>query len=379
MGYLKHSESKAEASGMAKQESPMKRKLLGSFLGAFLIFLTGSFLIALTLTPVFLQKALYSKEDSDTCRTFLAVHFIDIQNVCYLLLVLVFLLSLLPVIVFLVKIYSPLNRIILAASCYTDGNPHPPLSYNGDDELGRLTASVNYLADTVNHSGEYQRKFISNISHDFRSPLTSIKGYVEAILDGTIPLEQQEKYLGIVLSETARLNKLTEGLLLLNTFDDRGVYLELSDFDLLPVIRNTIAAFEGTCQQKNLEIIADCSMKSVMVSADMGKIQQVLYNLLDNAIKFSYPDSVIQIRVSERKNHVFVSVKDNGEGISKENLPKIWDRFYKTDASRGKDKKGTGLGLSIVKEIIRAHNQNINVVSTKGVGTEFVFTLSKCR
>ena len=379
MGYLKHSESKAENSGLAEQESPMKRKLLGSFLGAFLIFLTGSFLIALTLTPVLLQKALYSKEDSDTYRAFLAVHFIDIQNVCYLLLVLVFLLSLIPVIVFLVKIYSPLNRIILAASGYTDGNPHPPLSYNGDDELGRLTASVNYLADTVNHSGEYQRKFISNISHDFRSPLTSIKGYVEAILDGTIPLEQQEKYLGIVLGETARLNKLTEGLLLLNTFDDRGVYLELSDFDLLPVIRNTIAAFEGTCRKKNLEIIPDCSLKSVMVSADMGKIQQVLYNLLDNAIKFSYPDSVIQIRVTERKNHVFVSVKDNGEGISKENLPKIWDRFYKTDASRGKDKKGTGLGLSIVKEIIRAHNQNINVVSTKGVGTEFVFTLSKCR
>ena len=114
-----------------------------------------------------------------------------------------------------------------------------------------------------------------------------------------------------------------------------------------------------------------------MVNGDLDKIQQVFYNLLDNAIKFSYPDSVISLTVSERKKKVFVAIKDHGEGISKENLPKIWDRFYKTDTSRGRDKKGTGLGLSIVKEIIRTHGQNINVVSTEGVGTEFIFTLSK--
>lgn len=330
----------------------MKRKLLCSYLGAYLVFLIGSILASYTIAG---------------------------QNVRYLLLAIVLLLSLIPVIVFLIKIYSPLNKIILAASQYTDGFlcPRSELHYDADNELGRLTASLNYLTDSVYRSGEYQRNFISNISHDFRSPLTSIKGYVEAILDGTIPVEKQEKYLDIVLSETERLNKLTEGLLLLNTFDDRGVYLDLTDFDIVPVITNTIATFEGICQKKNLLINFEGCTDSVTVRADMGKIQQVLYNLLDNAIKFSYNDSTICLRITERKNCVFVSVKDNGEGISKENLPKIWDRFYKTDASRGKDKKGTGLGLSIVKEIIRAHNQNINVISTEGVGTEFVFTLSK--
>ena len=151
----------------------------------------------------------------------------------------------------------------------------------------------------------------------------------------------------------------------------------MADFDLVPVVDNIIASFEGTCQKKNLTIETQYSHPSVLVHGDMGKIQQVFYNLLDNAIKFSYPDSAIRLTVTEKQRKIFVAVKDHGEGISKENLPKIWDRFYKTDASRGRDKKGTGLGLSIVKEIIRAHHQNINVVSTEGVGTEFIFTLSK--
>ena len=113
------------------------------------------------------------------------------------------------------------------------------------------------------------------------------------------------------------------------------------------------------------------------VHADMGKIQQVLYNLMDNAIKFSHHDSVIHIETSEKKNKLFISVKDTGIGIPKEDLKLIWDRFYKSDLSRGKDKKGTGLGLSIVKEIINAHDEHINVISTPGVGSEFIFSLPK--
>ena len=116
-----------------------------------------------------------------------------------------------------------------------------------------------------------------------------------------------------------------------------------------------------------------------MVRADMGKIQQVLYNLIDNAIKFSHPDSAIYIETTEVHEKVFVSVKDTGEGIPKDSIKKIWERFYKTDPSRGKDKKGTGLGLAITKEIIQAHNENINVVSTEGVGSEFTFSLTMAK
>ena len=357
----------------------MKHKLLGSCLGAYLIFLLGSFLAALYLTPALVTNYLHAVAGTAESKQYLASHSIAIQNVCYLLLLIVFLLSLFPAVIFWLKFYLPFHRIVQAAAQYTYGYHYTPFQYDEDNELGLLCASVNYLAESVHSSGEYQRKFISNISHDFRSPLTSIKGYVEAILDGTIPPEMQEKYLKIVVDETERLNRLTESLLTLNTFDDRGVYLEQTDFDLVPVIESTIDLFEGMCQKKNLRIIPTFTSPSIMVHADMTRIQQVLYNLIDNAIKFSYADSEILIRANNQKKRVFVSVKDSGEGIAKEHLPKIWDRFYKTDASRGRDKKGTGLGLSIVREIIYAHEQNIDVISTEGAGTEFVFTLNKAQ
>ena len=137
----------------------------------------------------------------------------------------------------------------------------------------------------------------------------------------------------------------------------------------------TAASLEGTCQQKHIAIELVLTGSSLHVQADMGKIQQVLYNLLDNAIKFSHNDSVIKIETTEKHSKVFISVKDSGIGIPKDSLKLIWDRFYKTDLSRGKDKKGTGLGLSITKEIIQAHKENINVISTEGVGTEFIFSL----
>ena len=151
----------------------------------------------------------------------------------------------------------------------------------------------------------------------------------------------------------------------------------LTAFDINAVIKDTAASFEGTCTKKRISISLILASRTLYVCADMGKIQQVLYNLIDNAIKFSNNDSTITVETTEKHGKVFVSVKDTGCGIPKASITKIWERFYKLDASRGKDRKGTGLGLSIVKEIITAHNQNINVISTEGVGTEFIFTLAK--
>jgi len=155
----------------------------------------------------------------------------------------------------------------------------------------------------------------------------------------------------------------------------RGMVLEKTQFDINQIIRNTVASFEGTLAKKKISIELVLTGETLPVEADMGRIQQVLYNLLDNAIKFSHQESTIKIETTEKHQKVFVSVKDSGIGIPKESLKLIWDRFYKTDLSRGKDKKGTGLGLSITKEIIHAHNENINVISTEGVGTEFIFSL----
>jgi signal transduction histidine kinase len=299
----------------------------------------------------------------------------SLMNVIYLTLLLIFLCAFILMAVILYVVYFPIRRITRVADDYARGDFTPRIKVSSNDEIGYLAASLNYMAAELDSLEEDQRKFVSNVSHDFRSPLTSIKGYVEAILDGTIPYEMQDKYLNIILNETGRLTKLTSSLLELNNYDSRHSIMEIAPFDLNAIIKSTAASFEGTCSAKHLTIELVLTDTQMVVRANEGKIQQVLYNLLDNAIKFSPEDSVITIETTQRSDKVFVSVKDRGIGISRENLNKIWERFYKIDSSRGKDKKGTGLGLSIVKEIILAHNENINVISTEGVGTEFIFTL----
>ena len=155
------------------------------------------------------------------------------------------------------------------------------------------------------------------------------------------------------------------------------IFLNKEIFDIHEMIKHVAASFEGTCTQKKISINVLFASKHLNVNADKRKIQQVLYNLLDNAIKFSDPDSAITVETTERGDKVYTSVKDEGIGIPRNSLNRIWERFYKSDLSRGKDKKGTGLGLAIVKEAIQAHGENVNVVSTEGVGTEFIFSLPK--
>ncbi|MCR5002059.1 MAG: HAMP domain-containing histidine kinase [Lachnospiraceae bacterium] len=300
-------------------------------------------------------------------------------NIYYMALGIMFVLSLVILIVFTVVVYRPLKKITKATEEYADGNLTHQIEVNKDDEIGHLAASLNYMASELSKGEDNQKQFIANVSHDFRSPLTSIKGYIEAMEDGTIPPEMSGKYLKIVLNETERLTKLTNSLLSLNNLNTKGMHLDISDFDINAVIKNTAATFEGTCKQKRIRFKLVLCGENLYVSADMGRIQQVLYNLIDNAIKFSDANSDIKLETSEKNDTVFVSVKDSGIGIPKESQKLVFDRFYKTDLSRGKDKKGTGLGLAITKEIINAHHENINVISTVGVGTEFIFTLPKSK
>ena len=298
-------------------------------------------------------------------------------NISYLMLIVILFLSLIILIFFTEVVYRPLRKIIEATEQYASGNMHYDLNVEGEDEMGYLAASLHYMAQTVAGSEDDQKKFIANVSHDFRSPLTSIRGFLEAMLDGTIPPEMHEHYIGVVLNETERLTKLTNSLLTLNNLNTKGMLLHMTDWNINDVIRKVSASFEQVCRSKNIRIRLILSGDVLYVHADIDKIQQVLYNLVDNAIKFSGAGSVIEIETTEKGGKVFVSVKDNGIGIPKEDQNQIWERFYKTDLSRGKDKKGTGLGLSIVREIIRAHGENISLVSTQGVGSKFTFTLKR--
>lgn len=300
-------------------------------------------------------------------------------NYNYITLLICFTLSGLLFTVFYKYITKPIKKMTNVVGKYAKGDFSEKINIKHNDEIGKLSDSLDYMATEINNLNEYQRKFIANVSHDFRSPLTSIKGYLEAMLDGTIPPEMQEKYLDIVISETERLTKLTNNLLTINNVTDQGMVLDITTFDIIKIIKQTIETFQGTCEKKRIKFKLIISSKELFILADQSKIQQVIYNLIDNAIKFSNADSSIIISVTEKGDKALISVKDFGIGIPKDSISKIWERFYKTDLSRGKDKKGTGLGLSIVKEIIAAHNEYIDVVSTEGVGTEFTFALPKAQ
>lgn len=301
----------------------------------------------------------------------------SLLNISYITLVILFLLSLIILLFFTEMVYLPLRKITHATEQYAVGNFRYEFQVDSEDEIGYLAASLAYMASEVAKSEDNQKRLVANISHDFRSPLTSMRGYLEAMLDGTIPAELHEKYIGVVLNETDRLTKLTNSLLTLNNLNTKGMILNRTDFDINQIIKNTAASFEGTCRNKLITIELVLTGDEMPVNADMVKIQQVLYNLVDNAIKFSHKNSSIKIETIERSNKLLISVKDSGIGIPADSIKLIWNRFYKTDLSRGKDKKGTGLGLSITKEIIQSHNENINVISTEGIGTEFIFTLEK--
>lgn len=300
-----------------------------------------------------------------------------IMKTIYITIIVIYALSLIFIIGIDILIYRPLRRITEAATQYAKGNLDYEIPVMTQDEMGYLSASLNYMSSQLQDMEDYQKKFVANVSHDFRSPLTSIRGYIQAMTDGTIPPELHEKYLKIILFETERLTDLTQDLLTLNEFDTKNLLLNKERFDIHEMIKQVAASFEGTCTQKNILIELVFATKYLEVNADKRKIQQVLYNLLDNAIKFSDVDSTITIETTERAGKVYISVKDYGMGIPRKELNKIWDRFYKSDLSRGKDKKGTGLGLAIVKEALNAHGEMIHVISTEDVGTEFVFTLSK--
>lgn len=274
-------------------------------------------------------------------------------------------------------VLRPIAKINNTAREYAKGNFEARTGVKRKDELGELSDSLEYMASELSKLDEYRKNFIANISHDFRSPLTSIKGYLEAMLDGTIPVEKYDRYLNIVLNESKRLTKLTSSLLELNDFDTYGPILKRQTFDIVDVIKETRNTVEGLCEEKNIDFRLKCPAEDTIVYADKMKIGQVVYNLIDNAIKFSPKDGRITVTVYDKNGKLFISVKDEGPGIEKDKQNKVWDRFYKTDSSRGRDKQGTGLGLSITREIIKAHNENINLISTEGAGSEFVFTLTK--
>ena len=334
------------------------RRLMVPLLLSYLIFACLSIIAAV----IFVEQTDYLTENREL-TDFL------------LLILIIYTMSFIILATVIITIFRSIRKISLATAAYAAGNFDVRIESKRRDEIGLLANTLDYMAAELSMRQEDQRKFISNVSHDFRSPLTSIKGYAEAMRDGTIPVEMQGKYLGIIISEAERLQGLTENLLELNKYGAKGYYVDLKVFDLNELIRRIVDTFDGRCREKGITIEMNLLEPETKVKADQERIAQVLHNLIDNALKFSHMDSKSVISTTERNGKIYTSVRDFGVGIPRDSLKKVWERFYKTDPSRGKDKRGTGLGLPIVKEIIEAHKENINVISTEGVGTEFIFSL----
>lgn len=268
----------------------------------------------------------------------------------------------------------PLKEMNGVAKGMASGGFKERIEVKGRDEIAQLGLALNHMAEELDKIEENRRSFISNISHDLRSPLTSISGYVTAILDGTIAHEDQEKYLKIVLSETQRLISMSNAILDLNRMQE-DLPLELSTFNINQMIARILLSFEGRCQKRHIHLYTDLDQEHTNVYAQNDSINRVIQNLMENAYKFVNDGGDILVRTRLREGKIWVSVLNSGPFIPKQQQALIWDRFYKGDVSRGQDKNGNGLGLVIVKEIIRKHHEEYGVHSEENEMVEFYFSL----
>ncbi len=274
---------------------------------------------------------------------------------------------------------KPLKQMNMVAKQIAGGHFDKRIEVKGQDEIAELALSFNHMAQELDKIEESRRKFIANVSHDLRSPLTSIQGFVTAILDGTIPKSEQEKYLNIVLSESQRMITMTNTILDLSKLEERMAPIEKVSFNINTMIKGILETFEPIAVQKDVNVQVVLEDTEPYVMGDIDMIARVIQNFLDNAFKFVNEHGTIRITTYITNHKMMIAIGNSGEPIKEEEQKDIWNRFYKGDASRGKYKKGLGLGLVIVKEIIKQHNEIIGLTSNEGKLVTFYFTLSTAK
>ena len=272
---------------------------------------------------------------------------------------------------------EPLNEMAAAANKFARGDFSVHVGdYGRQDEIGQLAHAFNAMADSLESSENRRREFIANVSHELKTPMTTIAGFADGILDGTIPREMEGQYLSVISSETKRLNRLVRSMLDMSHLQSADTEEILrKSFDISEVIRVTLLGLESKITGHRLDVDAEIPEDPIMVRGDQDAITQVVYNLIDNAAKFAEEGSTLKLALWKQGGRAYVSVEDRGQEIPQEELPLIFDRFHKTDRSRSSDRDGVGLGLYIVKTILDNHKEDIYVTSRDGV-TKFVFTLT---
>ena len=280
-------------------------------------------------------------------------------------------------------ISKPIKSIGIAAKSFAQGDFSSRVEINEKhgkiEEIDELTRSFNDMAYSIEQSDSIRNNFISDVSHELRTPMTTIGGFVDGILDETIPQERQRDYLLIVKEEISRLSALVNSFLNITRLQTGNQALEISNFDINEIIRRTLVGFENKIEEKNIQVNVDLETESCLVTADMNQIRQVLTNLLENAIKFTHIGGMLKISVTQRNQEAVISVYNTGCGIAEKEQKLIFERFYKADKSRSLNKNGTGIGLFIVKDILNRHKKSITVKSREGEFAEFTFTLDKAK
>ena len=271
---------------------------------------------------------------------------------------------------------QPIREMAQATRRYAEGDFDVRMrDYGRDDEVGELAASFNNMAETLQQTERQRREFIANISHELKTPMTTIAGYTDGILDGTIPLESERQYLQIISDESRRLSRLVRRMLDVSQLQAMDPLRNGSRFDICESMRRVLISLEKKITDRNLDVDADIPDEPILVLGDKDLITQVIYNLLDNAAKFATPGTKLYLGVTTLDGKARVTVRNLGETISPEELPLLFERFHKSDKSRSEDKDGVGLGLYIVKTILEQHKEKINVTSENGV-TTFSFSLA---
>ena len=275
------------------------------------------------------------------------------------------------------KTVAPLRHMSKAAKAFGTGQFDVRVPVIGNDEISELAIAFNNMASSMATLENTRRSFLANVSHDLRTPMTTISGFIDAIIDGAIPPEKHEYYLKIIATEVRRLSRLVSSLLDISRIQAGERQFNMTSFDICEMAREILISCEQRIEDKQLDVSFECDADNIRVIADRDAIHQILYNICDNGIKFSRQGGKYCISIKDREKKIYVSVFNEGVGIPSEDLPYVFDRFYKSDKSRGLDKTGVGLGMYIAKTIIDAHKESITVNSKHNEWCEFIFTLKK--
>ena len=278
--------------------------------------------------------------------------------------------------IFTMRQIQPIREMARATRQYAEGNFDVRMKdYGGNDEIAELAASFNNMAESLQQTERQRREFIANISHELKTPMTTIAGYTDGILDGTIPPESEKKYLQIISNESRRLSRMVRRMLDVSQLQAMDPLKGGNHFDVCESMRRVLISMEQKITDRNLDVVAEIPEEPILVKGDNDMITQVIYNLLENAAKFARTGSDLYLGVYTADGKAHVTVQNVGDTIPAEELPLLFERFHKSDKSRSEDKDGVGLGLYIVKTILEQHKETINVTSEDGV-TTFSFSLA---